>query len=134
MNTYEEGKKLSDNYLLGREAGMKTSSADQLIQAIDYFQVLTDRDRESFTRIKQTFGDGNVTMKDNTVESVPVPISPRDAVIRALAGAVQDLTFAYRSGVDANAMCGSVPVFQRMQDMQKELGTMMQTVSKMRGL
>ncbi len=58
----------------------------------------------------------------------------RDKVITAMSAAQQELGKAWQAAMQANPMTADVPVFQRIQGMQKELGAMMMEVSKIRGL
>lgn len=55
-------------------------------------------------------------------------------VMEALKGASDNLSAAWVAGVQANAMAADLEVFKKMKDMQKEIGQMMLTVTKIRGM
>lgn len=55
-------------------------------------------------------------------------------VMQALKEASDNLSAAWSMGVKANAMAADLEVFKRMKDMQKELGQMMLTITKLRGM
>lgn len=58
----------------------------------------------------------------------------KEAVMHHLSQAQQHLQKAYAAGQEASSLVGEIPVFQRMQEMGKELTVAMQQVAKMRGL
>ena len=51
-----------------------------------------------------------------------------------LNAAAKELGSAYNLAIKANPMAADLPVFQAIQKMQKDVGTLMQQVSKVRGL
>ncbi len=55
-------------------------------------------------------------------------------VMKLVQKAQSDLAQAQEVALKANPMTADVPVFRRMQEIQKELGGMMLEVSKLRGL
>lgn len=60
--------------------------------------------------------------------------SIRDNIINRLSTAQLALSEAYQLGVGKNPMAADLPVFQEMQALGKEIATVMQKVSKVRGL
>lgn len=61
-------------------------------------------------------------------------ISVQQNVIKQVSEAAKVLLSAHTMAVKANPMAESLPVFQRILVLQKELGTVMQEISKVRGL
>jgi len=55
-------------------------------------------------------------------------------IIDHLNAAAKELGAAYNLATKANPMAADLPVFQAIQKMQKDVGTLMQQVSKVRGL
>lgn len=60
--------------------------------------------------------------------------SAADQIMHCLSAAQSNVGQAMQLGAEANPMTANVPVFQRMAEVQKELGAMMLEVSKLRGL
>lgn len=61
-------------------------------------------------------------------------MSVQQEVIKQISEASKVLLAAYSTATKANPMAEDLPVFQRMMQIQRELGTVMQEVSKVRGL
>ena len=61
-------------------------------------------------------------------------MSVQQAVIKDIAAAAKTLLGAHSAAVKANPMAQDLPVFKRLMELQKELGTVMQEISKVRGL
>lgn len=55
-------------------------------------------------------------------------------IIKLLNGAAKEILAAHQLGVGKNPMAQDLPVFQRLLQLQKELGTAMQEISRVRGL
>lgn len=60
--------------------------------------------------------------------------SVQQDVIKLVNEASKKLLEAYSLAVKANPMAQDLPVFKRLMELQKELGTVMQEISKVRGL
>lgn len=63
-------------------------------------------------------------MADNTQQEI----------IKLINGAAKDLLAAHSIAVKKNPMAQDLPVFKELMEVQKSLGTIMQGVSKVRGL
>lgn len=63
-----------------------------------------------------------------------VLVSVQQEVIQKLNVAAKELLAAHSLATKANPMAQDLPVFQRLMEMQRELGTLMQGISKVRGL
>lgn len=61
-------------------------------------------------------------------------VSVQQEVIKQVSESAKGLLAAYNMATKANAMAENLPVFQRLLQLQKELGTVMQEISKVRGL
>jgi hypothetical protein len=61
-------------------------------------------------------------------------MSVRDGIITKISAAANELSNAYLDAVKANPMAADLPVFQKLQKLQKELTAVMQEVNKVRGL
>lgn len=61
-------------------------------------------------------------------------MSVQQEVIKDISAAAKTLLGAHSTAVKANPMAQDLPVFKRLMEMQKELGTIMQEISKVRGL
>lgn len=61
-------------------------------------------------------------------------MAPRERIMQDIRLAATALNSAVQTAQQANQMAGSVPVFQKMQQMAKELQGMMLEVNKVRGL
>lgn len=62
------------------------------------------------------------------------PVSVQQDVIKQVSESAKGLLAAYNMATKANPMAENLPVFQRLLQLQKELGTVMQEISKVRGL
>jgi len=60
--------------------------------------------------------------------------SIQQEVIKKVAAATKELQDAHRIAVNQNPMAQDLPVFQKLVALQKELGEVMQGISKVRGL
>ena len=61
-------------------------------------------------------------------------MSVQQDVIKQISEAAKQLLAAHQLAVKTNAMSESLPVFQKLLKLQRELGDVMQEVSKIRGL
>ena len=61
-------------------------------------------------------------------------MSVQQEVIQKLNVAAKELLAAHSLAAKANPMAQDLPVFQRLMELQKELGTLMQGISRVRGL
>ncbi len=66
------------------------------------------------------------------VDNLPVNVSQE--VIKKINEGAGCLSAAYAMAVQKNGMAADLPCFQRLMELQKELGTVMQQISKVRGL
>jgi len=55
-------------------------------------------------------------------------------VLNRMADAQRSLVEAHTFALAKNAMVNSVPAFKRLQEVQKEIGTIMQEINKVQGL
>ncbi len=61
-------------------------------------------------------------------------MSVQQEVIKQVNEASKNLLGAYSLATQTNPMAADLPVFQKLLELQKELGTVMQNISKVRGL
>jgi hypothetical protein len=62
---------------------------------------------------------------------------PQDAKSRILSHlkhSSDSIGLAWTSGVQENALAAELPAFQRMKEIEKELGQLMLTITKLRGI
>ena len=60
--------------------------------------------------------------------------SVQQEIIKLLGGAAKEILAAHSLAVKKNPMAQDLPVFQQLQRLQKDLGTAMQEISRVRGL
>lgn len=74
-------------------------------------------------------------MQDATLISAEPPaVSTRQKITAHLNAAQTALRLAVAEGQNASPLTTSIPAFQKMEAMGKEIGALMMEVSKMRGL
>lgn len=61
-------------------------------------------------------------------------MSVQQEVIKKINGAAKEILAAHTLAVQTNPMAESLPVFQKLVQLQKQLGEVMQEISKVRGL
>ena len=74
--------------------------------------------------------------KDKSASSggASVKTNPKDNAVLMVQSAVANLVNAYSTLVTANPMAADVPAVQRLTEIGKELGPVMQAISRLRGM
>lgn len=72
-------------------------------------------------------------IEEGKVEEVKLPPT-RDRVIKKLSDALEALRLAHLIAINAHSLANDLPVFQRIQMLQKEISSVMIDVNKLRGL